>query len=132
MPVVTPLAGLIRWCVLAPIICTKGAYNKLHLALLETLSQIPPTNSPSAALNAQHLAFIINPLKNHARKLINEQKSPENDENYQSSLERFAQAIQISLSSKCIYGNISQLFCLLETLPRNSLMDIVIKTHREN
>lgn len=40
MPVMTPLAGLIRWCVLAPLVLTKNAYSKLHLALLESLNQV--------------------------------------------------------------------------------------------
>ncbi|XP_055385131.1 integrator complex subunit 15 isoform X2 [Condylostylus longicornis] len=130
MPSSTPISGLIRWSVLAPIINQKGIYNRLHLALLETLLQIPSSSGPATALNAQHLAQVVNPLKNHARKLILENIDPESDENYQISLERYAQATQIALASKCIYGNIPQLLCLLETLPNNNLMSIIIKTNK--
>ena len=43
MPLVTPLAGLIRWSVLAPIYLPaheSSSYSKLHLAVLQSLSQV--------------------------------------------------------------------------------------------
>lgn len=131
MPVITPIAGLIKWTVLAPIVNNKPTYSDLHLALLQTLLQIVPT-APPTALNAQHLLLIVSPLKSYADKLLSENLKPEDDANLQKSLERFSQSIQVALTAKCVYGNITQLLCNLETLPQNSLMDIVIKVNKNS
>lgn len=48
------------------------------------------------------------------------------DERLQVSLDRFAQAIQIALTSGIIAGSIPQLLCRLETLPQNQLLQMVI------
>lgn len=135
MPVVTPLAGLIRWTVLAGIQHPNKpqnnvAYSKLHLGLLETILQIPPPNGPATAINSQHLIQVIHPLNAYARKLTNDNIAPETCEHFQLSLEKFAQAIQVALHSKCIYGSIPQLLGLLESLPRNHLLEIVIKANK--
>lgn len=134
MPVVTPLSGLIRWTVLAGLQPSKPqnivSYSKLHLGLLETILQIPPPNGPATAINSQHLIQIIHPLNAYARKLNTENIVPESCEHFQLCLEKFAQAIQVALHSKCIYGSIPQLLGLLETLPLNNLMEIVIKANK--
>ncbi|XP_073820513.1 integrator complex subunit 15 [Musca autumnalis] len=129
MPVVTPLAGLIRWSVLAPIVSNKPAYSTLHLALLQTLLEIV-NDGPPTALNAQHLMLIATPLKNHAARLVSDKIDPLQDADFQKCLERLAQAVQIGLTSKCIYGNIPQLLCTLETLPPHTLMKIVISANK--
>lgn len=129
MPVVTPLAGLIRWSVLAPIVSNTGTYSNLHLSLLQTLLEIV-SNGPPTALNAQHLALIINPLKNQAAHLISEKIDPSQDADFQKCMERFAQAVQVGLTSNCVYGNIPQLLCALETLPPHNLMKIVIAANK--
>lgn len=65
--------------------------------------------------------------------MIEKNVNPENDVKFQCSIERFAQALQLALSSQAIMsGNLTQLFCRLETLPRNPLLQIVIKSHRIN
>lgn len=131
MPVSTPLSNLIRWCVLAPIYDSKESYSKLHLGLLQSLLQSSPAspNLPATALNAQHLGLIINTLQSQARKIEPFDQTDKNS-GIELSLERFAQAIQVGLSSRAIFGNISQLICRLETLPHNILMDIVIKVNK--
>lgn len=134
MPVVTPLAGLIRWTVLSGVPQSKcpnsSAYSKLHLGLLETMMQIPPPNGPATAINSQHLIQIIHPLNAYERQLVSENIAPETCEHFQVMLERFAQAIQVALYSRCVYGSIPQLLGLLESLPRNQLLEIVIKANR--
>lgn len=42
MALVPPIDGLIRWCVLAPLFLDKTdtTYSKLHLAILQSLSQV--------------------------------------------------------------------------------------------
>lgn len=57
-------------------------------------------------------------------------QNPETNEEIKVSLERFAQAIEIGLSSGAIRGNIAQFLCRLETLPRNPLLQIVIKSNK--
>lgn len=65
--------------------------------------------------------------------MIETNVNPEVDEKYQCSIERFAQALQLALSSQAVMsGNVTQLLCRLETLPRNPLLQIVIKSHRIN
>lgn len=130
MPVIPPLAGLIRWCVLAPLITTKSCYSKLHLSILQSLQQTPQTNGQPTALNVQHLGLIINSLLLQVESLRKINRNPENDEMIQMSLERFAQAVQVALSTRCIYGSTAQLLCRLESLPHNQLMEIVIKANK--
>ncbi|XP_013102440.2 integrator complex subunit 15 [Stomoxys calcitrans] len=129
MPVVTPLAGLIRWSVLAPILSNRSTYSNLHLSLLQTLLEIV-NNGPPTALNAQHLALTLTPLKNYASRLKGEKLDPSQDANFQKCVERLAQAVQVGLSSNCVYGNIPQLLCALETLPPHPLMKIVIAANK--
>lgn len=129
--VVTPLAGLIRWNVLAPLVSQKvsSSYSNLHLSLLQTLVQIVNTGPPTA-LNSQHLAAIASPLQAYAHRLKLEQKNPSEDPLYQKAMERFAQAIQVALTANCVYGNIPHLLCVLEALPSHTLMSIVIAANR--
>lgn len=129
MPVVTPLAGLIRWSVLSPIVSNRPTYSSLHLALLQTLLDVV-NSGPPTALSAQHLSLIVGPLKNQAARLLAEKVDPAEDENFKKCMERFAQAVQVGLSANCVYGNIPQLLCALETLPSHSLMKIVISANR--
>ncbi|XP_053698555.1 integrator complex subunit 15 [Sabethes cyaneus] len=132
MPVVTPLAGLIRWCVLSLLITSKQElYSKLHLAVLQSLLEAtPPITAPPSALNAQHLALIVNSLHAEMDSLVKMGKSL-NEEYIHSCLERFAQAVQVGLTSRCIFGNILQLVCRLETLPsKNKLLQIVIVANK--
>lgn len=129
MPVVTPLAGLIRWCVLAPIYEVPGneskTYSRLHLAILQSLMQTPPA---ATSLNALHLGTIINALKQKSEQMGATRS--ETDDRMQISLERFAQSIQLALTSRAMSGNVTQLLCRLETLPHNTLLQIVIKAHK--
>lgn len=125
MPVTTPFAGLIRWCVLAPLYDPKNNYGKLHLAILRSLQKMPPASGPPSAINAQQLVAIVNTIQ---LKIV---ESPaEIAGKVELSLERFAQAVQVALTCNCIYGSIHLLFARLESLPPNPLMEIVIKSNR--
>lgn len=126
MPVTTPLAGLIRWCVLAPLFDQKQNYGKLHLAILRSLQQMPPSTGPPSAINAQQLVAIVNTIQ----LWIVESGREMDKERIEISLERFAQAVQVALTCNCIYGSTHLLFARLESLPPNALMEIVIKNNR--
>lgn len=125
MPVTTPFAGLIRWCVLAPLYDTKNNYAKLHLAILRSLQQMPPSSGPPSAINAQHLMAIVNTIQ---LRIV--EGGEDVGEKMELSLERFAQAVQVALTCNCIYGSTHLLFARLESLPPNPLMEIVIKNNR--
>ncbi|XP_055586999.1 integrator complex subunit 15 [Uranotaenia lowii] len=132
MPVVTPLAGLIRWCVLSLLTTDRQQlYSKLHLAVLQSLLEAtPPPTTPPSAVNAQHLGLIINSLQTEMDAMLKGGKSL-NEEFIHCCLERFAQAVQVGLTSRCIFGNIPQLVCRLETLPsKNKLLQIVINANK--
>lgn len=128
MPVTTPFAGLIRWCVLAPLYDPKENYGKLHLAILRSLQKMPPSSGPPSAINAQQLVAIVNTIQ---LKIVGASSDPaEMASKVELSLERFAQAVQVALTCNCIYGSTHLLFARLESLPPNPLMDIVIKSNR--
>uniref|UniRef100_A0A0A1X8V8 Uncharacterized protein C7orf26 n=1 Tax=Zeugodacus cucurbitae TaxID=28588 RepID=A0A0A1X8V8_ZEUCU len=131
MPVVTPLAGLIRWAVLSPMCSNRSSYSNLHLWLLQTMMQIV-TVGPPTALNAQHVAQIMGPLQSYVARLVADKVEPNDDTAYQKSMERLSQAVQVAVSVNCMYGNIPQLLCLLETLPPHPLMTMVIKSNKKN
>lgn len=134
MPVVTPLAGLIRWCCLAALASSKNeCYSKLHLAVLQSILQATSQNEPPVALNAQHLLLIVNIIQgriDEMRKTITGKL--EDNEAVQICLERLAQAIQCGMSAHCMYGNMPQLLIRLENLkPTNPLMQIVVKMNKQ-
>ncbi|XP_037043002.1 uncharacterized protein C7orf26 homolog [Bradysia coprophila] len=119
MPIVSPLPGLIRWCVLAPIsnASTDGsAYSKLHLAILKSLMQESKSVNdlpPASAINSVALGVVIFALKFRATE-IGKTGDIDTDEKMQLSLERLAQCIQIALQSRSLTGNVSQMISKLK------------------
>ncbi|KAH8406233.1 hypothetical protein KR215_008842 [Drosophila sulfurigaster] len=129
MPFATPLAGLLRWVVLAPLVSNRPAYSNLHLSLLHTLMQLDKS-AEATPLHAQDLLQIVTSLQKYCTRLKDSKVAPEEDTAYQKCMERFAQAVQIALASKCITNQI-QLLCVLENLPQHTLMKIVLETHKK-
>lgn len=81
-------------------------------------------------MNAHSLQSVIEAIKNNAEIIRKKTPDLENDERLQICLDRFAQAVQLALTSKIIAGSIPQLLCRLETLPQNTLLKIVINTQK--
>ncbi|EDW18874.1 uncharacterized protein Dmoj_GI13473 [Drosophila mojavensis] len=129
MPFTTPLAGLLRWVVLAPLVSNRQAYSNLHLSLLHTLLKTV-NNGESTPLHAQDLMQIVTSLQKYCAHLVETKVAPEEDAAYIKCMERFAQAVQIALSSNYITNHI-QLLCVLETLPHHALMKIVLAAHKK-
>lgn len=134
MPIVNPLPGLIRWCVLAPISTIPTdvpAFSKLHLAILKSLMQVESKSvndvPPASAINSIALGVVIFALRFRATEIA-KIGNPDTDEKFQLSLERLAQCIQIALQSRSLSGNVPQMISKLKTLPKNNLLDIVIKS----
>ncbi|GLV33957.1 uncharacterized protein CBL_11160 [Carabus blaptoides fortunei] len=154
MAAITPLAGLLKWCILAPVHYVTSQYDsssslvsktvkaqrnedcqkhyaQLHLALLESLLETGPRTGPATAVCAQHLVTVIQPLQNQIAELLRLGKSISTEPALQISLDRLAQAIQVALATHCIYGNTQDLLNQLDQLPDNRLLKIVINTHKQ-
>lgn len=129
MPFATPLAGLLRWVVLAPLVSNRPAYSHLHLSLLHTLMQMA-NSGDSTPLHSQDLMQIVTSLQKYCARLAEAKVDAEEDPAYLKCMERFAQAVQIALTSNCITNQI-QLLCVLENLPQHALMKIVLAAHKK-
>ncbi|BFF98701.1 uncharacterized protein DMAD_06785 [Drosophila madeirensis] len=129
MPFATPLAGLLRWAVLAPMVSSRLAYSNLHLSVLRTLQQTV-TSGESTPLPFQDLMQVIKSLQNYCARLSETSVDPRTDAAYQKCMERLAQAVQIALACNCITNQI-QLLCVLESLPNQKLMDIIIAANKK-
>lgn len=136
MPIISPIPGLIRWCVLAPIseILTaqqQTEYSKLHLAILKCLMQesSKSTNDlkPASSINPIALGVTIFALKFRATEIA-KLEDRDAETKMQLSLDRLGQCIQIALHSGSLTGNVSQMMSRLKTLPGNGLLNIVIKS----
>ncbi|XP_063382244.1 integrator complex subunit 15 [Cydia fagiglandana] len=162
MAAVTPLAGLVHWCTLAPlyidtdsemvevsppkkikiegenlalikpvptkVLTESELYIKLHLGVLHSLRGRRGLGGGGAggAVHAAALAAPAPALQAHAAG----QARPQSDAKLQDCLDRLGQAVQVALSSDCVYGNINHLLATLDSLPENRLLRIVVQAHR--
>lgn len=142
MEATTPLAGLLKWCILAPIYNQDSdLHGQLHLGLISSILEIPSV-TPPRAISAQHLVLPVGSIHRYALEThsklkrgeggVDRHKLLKEDQTLQLCLDRFAQAVQVALSVKCVYGNIDDLFTQLQQLPQNRLLQIVIGTHKQN
>lgn len=91
-------------------------YSQLHLKILSEMSNVDLTAKP--IIYTKYLENIIEQIQKATLKV----KDPER---IQRSLEKFAQLIQVS--KNFLYGNIPALMEKLKMLPKNPLMELVIK-----
>lgn len=136
MEATTPIAGLLKWCILAPIFRQHDkCYSELHLAILNSIMESSNTY-PSKAIYAQHLAAPINPILSYVSDLKNKQELKLNqllnEDFLQLSLDRFAQSIQVTFSTNVLYGHLDDFFYQLKLLPFNKLMSIIINSYKQN
>lgn len=104
-----------RWVILSEIYDQSSLYSKMHLKLLECLSN-PDTIVPAKpVITTKHLENIIDQIERAALT-----KDPEV---IQKSLEKLAQVVQVS--KPFLFGNIAKFIQRLSTLPKNSILDIV-------
>ncbi|XP_048487649.1 integrator complex subunit 15 [Plutella xylostella] len=103
-------------------------YTKLHLGVLHSLRAGRRTHGPPTAVNAQHLAALAPMLQAYSQGAG---VPVGGDGRLQDCLDRIGQAVQIALANGCVYGNISSLLAVLDTLPENRLLRIIIKTHQQ-
>nr|XP_022915740.1 uncharacterized protein C7orf26 homolog isoform X1 [Onthophagus taurus]XP_022915741.1 uncharacterized protein C7orf26 homolog isoform X2 [Onthophagus taurus] len=139
METTTPIAGLLKWCILAPIFNqNSNLYSRLHLALLNSLLEIPIV-SPPRAVSAKHLTTSVGYLCRFTMDIKTRRKKDDTDtiifdlnEMLILALDRYAQAVQVALSVKCVYGNIGDLISQLCQLPQHKILSIVICSHQVN
>ncbi|XP_046649991.1 uncharacterized protein C7orf26 homolog [Daphnia pulicaria] len=149
MTSVTPLAGLLKWCVEAPfnpslkktspvkLEKTKDTkstwnensyYSQLHSSLLESMQERSVLQNQQQLLQAEvisprHLVALVRGLLDSCAK------NNSSNEKIQLSLDRLAQSVQVAQSSGCLYGNTHELMQALRTLPYNRLLDIVVRRY---
>lgn len=135
----TPLVGLLQWCVLesvsdSPLSNDKNdskkskvnIFSNLHLAVLQSMIKISQMKS-----NLIH--EVISPLNIiHILEKLKEKLQDDSLPTYkiEIALDRFAQALQLALSTQCVQTSqikSNRLFEKLKELPYNRLLQIVIK-----
>lgn len=116
------LAGLIRWCCLAPLFDNQPNYSKLHLSLLQSLSN-------QEAITVKPVIF-TKQLEVVVDVFLKVSKTTKDEEDVQKSLERFSQIIAIA--RQYLYGNVPLFVERLKKLPSNLLLDIVISSIQNN
>lgn len=139
MEATAPLAGLLKWCVLAPLYEQNSElYSQLHLSLLHGILEIP-NSTPPRAVSVQHLAAHIGAISTYIANLHSKCKTNSerlhkvmSDKNLQLSLDRFAQAVQVSLFVNCVYGNVDDLMNQIQQLPPTKLFKIIVSTYKQN
>lgn len=113
------LGAFFRWTILSELYEDTPSFSKLHLKILECLSNVDIKSPSKPIVYTKFLEAIIDQI-HRAAKI----KEPEK---IQRSLEKFAQLIQISKSY--LYGNIPFLMDKLKTLPKNPLMELILKVN---
>jgi hypothetical protein len=111
------LGSFFRWTILSELYEDTPSLSKLHLKILECLSSVDIKSSSKPIVYTKFLEGIIDQIQKAAKI-----KDPER---VQKSLEKFAQLIQIS--KNFLYGNIPLLMERLRSLPKNPLMDLILR-----
>lgn len=132
----TPLPGLLFWCILSPFHKDSVSYAKatgksnvrdvfsdLHLAVLQCLLKARTMGDliRCEVLPVESLVVIVDVIKKSIA-------SPK--ECMKVSLDRFAQSLEVALSSGCIYpqrSKLGELFILCCDLPYNRLLKVVLQ-----
>lgn len=135
----TPFAGLLKWCVLAPLYKQNSTlYSQLHLSLLNSILEVPPVNPPKAigapqlAAPVGHICRYIVSLQTKLRKSSGDRTlMVSSNKELNLALDRYAQAVQVALYVRCVYGNMEDFMQQLLQLPYNKLLNIVISTHKK-
>lgn len=111
------LCTFMRWTILSELYEAQPN-SKLHLKILECLSSVDPNSPSKPIVYTKYIEGIADQIQ-RAVKIVEE------PERIQRSMEKFAQLLQIS--KKFLYGNIPLLMDRIRQLPKNSLMELVLK-----
>lgn len=143
---VTPLMGLLRWCVKAPLAHQRGRkpsltnghvetekvagceelYSKLHLSVLQVflMLQVHLTEQNLlgrlAVLQAESVATLVEELS----RFMDEPLHAANE--IQLALDRLAQALQVAMATGALLCTREDLRTLCSRLPHNNLLQLVM------
>lgn len=112
----TIMGSFLRWTVLSELFEEKPSYSRLHLKVLESITNIDPMIVVKPIVQIKHLDPTIDLILRAAKT-----KEPER---VQRSVEKFAQLIQAIKTY--LYGNIPHFIERMKLLPKNSFLDLVI------
>lgn len=110
------LASFFRWTVLSQLSEEKPAYSRLHLKVLECINNVEPESIAKPIVYIKYLEVIIDHIERAAKV--------KNPAVVQKAVEKFAQLVLACKSY--LYGSTPLLIERLATLPKNSLLDLVI------
>lgn len=110
------VGAFFRWIVLSEFNDEGASYSRLHLKIMECLSNLDQTLPTKPIVYTKFLTEICDQIERVAKV-----KDPEM---VQRSLEKFAQLVQVS--KVYLYGNVPLLIEKLKKLPKNSLLELVI------
>ncbi|XP_048848177.1 integrator complex subunit 15 [Brienomyrus brachyistius] len=135
---VTPLLGLVRWCVkaplakrakeLAPAADTEPFYSKLHLGVLQILLMLQVHLTEKnlfgrlELLQFEHVVQLVEELA----RLVEELNPLNASREIELSLNRLAQVLQVSLSAGALLCTREDLRSLCSRLPHNNLLQLVM------
>ncbi|XP_072513770.1 integrator complex subunit 15 isoform X1 [Salminus brasiliensis] len=145
---VTPLMGLLRWCVKAPLAHQRGRkpsqtnghvetekvagceelYSKLHLSVLQVflMLQVHLTEQNLlgriAVLQAESAATLVEEVS----RLVDELNPLHAASEIQLALDRLAQALQVAMATGALLCTREDLRTLCSRLPHNNLLQLVM------
>nr|KAF6447668.1 hypothetical protein HJG63_012053 [Rousettus aegyptiacus] len=151
----TPLTGLIRWCVKAPLaykrkkkpslsnghVTSKAAqdsggmdrdshllYSKLHLSILQVLMMLQVHLTEKNLYGRLGLILFDHmvPLVEEINRLADELNPLNASQEIELSLDRLAQALQVAMASGALLCTRDDLRTLCSRLPHNNLLQLVI------
>ncbi|XP_063221178.1 integrator complex subunit 15 isoform X2 [Bacillus rossius redtenbacheri] len=131
--VVTPFAGLFKWCILSPLYyCNhpqsndcRLLYSQLHLALIKSLMKCgqPIAANGKTVMLVQQFLPTVEALARWQRDNSGDRAA----EAIELALDRLAQAVQIGLFTKCLIGNKEELLQCFDSLPKHQLLGIIMR-----
>lgn len=142
MPSVTPLPGLIRWCIQAPLVekandtvdtidCTDRhqIYAQLHMGILESMMEsrkIKAQMVQREIMTTRDFIQLTDSIQHLLVKLGNQLKADQ----LQIALDRLGQALQVSIAMNCLHGNLGELCWHISRLPEHRLLKVVVEKNR--
>uniref|UniRef100_A0A803KJ61 Chromosome 7 open reading frame 26 n=3 Tax=Xenopus tropicalis TaxID=8364 RepID=A0A803KJ61_XENTR len=138
----SPLMGLVRWCVTAPLayrrkqkaaggqlpVESQGLYSKLHLSMLQGLMVLQTHLTEKnlyGRLGLFHFDQLV-PLVEELGQLCDELNPLNAEQEMELALDRLAQALQVSMATGALLCARDDLRTLCARLPHNNLMQLVI------
>ncbi|XP_068100450.1 integrator complex subunit 15 [Hyperolius riggenbachi] len=138
----SPLLGLVRWCVTAPLAYRRKQkaaggepirdnqtlYSKLHLSVLQGL-MVLKTHLTEKGLYGRLALLLFEqlvPLVEELEQLCDELNPLNAEQDMELALDRLAQALQVSMATGALLCTRDDLRTLCSRLPHNNLMQLVV------